>query len=513
MSTRGRTAIALCMRQVVPRLAMGQVWQAAVLILPLVIQGLASFSGDTWWSIKMGEFSVQQRRPALDVFLAHTPVLPGAANGQWLGQALLYLVYAGLGPTGLRVVAGLLMLAAFGLIMVAVRAAGASGRLAALCVLLAILVTGANVEVRSQLFSYPLFALLIVLLERRRTAPRGLAAIPVILAAWSNVHGGFGVGLILVASYAAGDVLDAVLAPRGSRTAGLVGAARVGLVLLLSIAATGLNPLGFDVYRYLLAVTSHPITSTITEWQPPRLDQAAGLTLAISGLALAGTLTASRRRPSAAEIVTMLVFGYVALSAVRYGGWFGMVLAPVLARHAAAIRPPPWLRESLAGVLAPAAGRDRRNGAVAVLLVALAATAPLVGTAAADRLETAQHRAYVQPTAAADYLATLPIGARLYHYQPWTGYLNWRLWPRQLPFLDNRAEAHPPPVWADYLAVSAAEPGWESILDRYGVDVLALQAEAQRGLIRQAEETGRWTVLYRDSAAVVLGREASLARR
>jgi hypothetical protein len=113
------------------------------------------------------------------------------------------------------------------------------------------------------------------------------------------------------------------------------------------------------------------------------------------------------------------------------------------------------------------------------------------------------------PSQASDFLARLPVGSRLYAYQPWSGYLAWRLWPAQQPMVDVRFEVHPPAVWDDFVAVSLARTDWESILDRYQVDYLVLHAGEQSRLVGLAEATSRWARIYEDQAAIILSRQPS----
>jgi hypothetical protein len=146
------------------------------------------------------------------------------------------------------------------------------------------------------------------------------------------------------------------------------------------------------------------------------------------------------------------------------------------------------------------------NLALASLVVALALLSPFWRPALADRVQGPRLASSYAPIQAADFLATLPAGSRLFQFQPWTGYLAWRLWPAQQLMVDGRIEAHPPAVWRDYLTVSLAAANWESVLDRYEVEYLVLQPVAQSELLELAEASGRWAPLYTDETAVVLVR-------
>src|SRR5919198_402260 len=163
-------------------------WQLAVLALGFTVAvGASGFGSDGWWSVKMGEQSVLAGRPAVDALLAHAPANPQAANQQWLGQVIIYLLYTGLGEPGTRVVAGLLMCLTFGLLMIAARLNGGSPRTAALGVLVAMVLAGSSLTIRAQLLAYPLFALTYLLLCLGRRRPGLLYVLPAIFALWANL--------------------------------------------------------------------------------------------------------------------------------------------------------------------------------------------------------------------------------------------------------------------------------------------------------------------------------------
>jgi hypothetical protein len=487
-------------------------WQLAVLALGFTVAvGASGFGSDGWWSVKMGELSVLTGRPAVDALLAHAPANPQAANQQWLGQVIIYLLYTGLGEPGTRVVAGLLMCLTFGLLMIAARVKGGSPRTAALGVLVATVLAGSSLTIRAQLLAYPLFALTYVLLCLRRRQPSLLYLLPPLFALWASLHGSFALGLLLVALHAAGDVFDALVARR--KIEGFVRATFVRWlpVLPAAFAASCLNPLGLGIYAYLRAVTTHPaIRNLVTEWQPTTIREPLGLALVGSLVLLVVVMRTSRRRMATSEMLLLPVFGYLALDALRSVVWWGMILAPILAAHLATVSLPPWLAGRFSSPR-EGGGRAHWNLAMAILILAQAGSSTLWLPTLIDPMRTSRGASDRPSAAAVDLLARLPVGSHLYLAQPWTGYLAWRLWPTQQPMLDLRIEAHPATVWDDYLAVQLAQPNWESILDRYRVDYLVLDPSYQGRLVEAAAASGRWAALHRDQTAVVLGRQDSRA--
>ena len=479
------------------------VWGLLALATPFVLVACAvPLTTDTWWALAMGRLEVAAGRP-LDTVLAHAPVVAEHPNGQWLAQIVLYGLYAGLGTAGVRTATALLIAVAFGLVLAMARAAGGSPRIAACAVLLGALMAASNFTVRSQVFSYLLFAGVAFVLQVARSRPRLLLVLPPMFGLWANFHGAFLFGLVLVGLHLAGEGVEAIVGRVKSGTWNLRWVWRLGLTLLGSAGAACLNPLGPRVFAYVAnAAGDASARSLISEWQPTSLHDPTGAFFFGSVLLLFLVLRAARRPVGAVEALVLLGFGLLGLESGRYVVWWALLLPPILARHAAAIRLP--------GLVGKAGGRSQGGSAVnlvaAGVIVLVAGLAPFWPSAAIEPLLGSRSSAVYAPAAAADFVATLPEGARLFHYQQWSGYLAWRLWPRQQPMLDGRVEAHPGSVWADYTAVEQGVTTWESILDRYGVEYLVLDRTAQGRLAALAEQSGRWTPLYRDRTAVVLGR-------
>jgi hypothetical protein len=453
----------------------------------------------------MGELSAVAGRPVVDVVLAHAPAMSGAVNGQWLGQAALYMLYASLGETGLRLAAGLLISTALGFVLVTARIAGPGPRTAALAVLLATVLAASNVAVRAQLFSYALFALASLLLHLRYRRPSLLWALPPLFTLWANLHGAFALGLLLVALYAVGDLLDAGIAKTRRRASQCI-AGRLALIAIVSGAAAAVNPLGPGVYAYVVEILNNPsIKTLVEEWRPTTIQEPTGLALAASGLLLFVVLRASRGPLAATEVLVLLTFGYLALTSLRNVVWWGIVLAPILARHSSAVRLPTWRIAGSTARQTETQSPALFNLALAGVLLTLATLSPLWRPGLVDQVQGNRSSSNYAPAGTADFMTGLP-NSRLFNYQPWTGYLAWRLWPAHVPMVDGRVEAHPSSVWGDYLAVSSAVATWESILDRYGVDLLVLHPWVQRDLAEAATATRRWTRIYQDDAAIVLAR-------
>jgi hypothetical protein len=73
--------------------------------------------------------------------------------------------------------------------------------------------------------------------------------------------------------------------------------------------------------------------------------------------------------------------------------------------------------------------------------------------------------------------------------------------------VDTRIELFPPEIWKDYFYVSSALPGWEDLLDRYGIKTLMISPEGQAELAAAAEASPEWRRVHRDQAATIFVKE------
>jgi len=77
-------------------------------------------------------------------------------------------------------------------------------------------------------------------------------------------------------------------------------------------------------------------------------------------------------------------------------------------------------------------------------------------------------------------------------------------------FVDGRYEAYAPAVFADYARLSRGEPGWERLLDEYGVGYLLLSRSGQAGLVAAVDSAAGWRLTFADGDVVVYRRDGSL---
>ena len=108
--------------------------------------------------------------------------------------------------------------------------------------------------------------------------------------------------------------------------------------------------------------------------------------------------------------------------------------------------------------------------------------------------------------AAADWLAANPQSGRMFNYQRWGSYLEFRLGPRVQVGFDSRIELPPADRWARYLAVINGRWNAERLLDGWGVDRVVTSRKATPALVQLLEASGRWRLAFSTGDQVVYQR-------
>ena len=460
-------------------LTLDRVWILLAVAIP-ALGGLAlSMSTvDLTYHVRLGEQVLHGTLPRLDAF---TFSAPGATwiDQQWLAQAVLALVHRVDGWNAVSLLRSLLTAIAFAFVLAACRRSGASIPAASALTVASYLVSAQNMGMRPQLFAVPLFALTLWISVTRREHPARMWAIPLLVALWANLHGSFVLGPALVGF----DWLE-------DRRERLPQARQTLIVGLAATAATLLNPFELRLWAYTVEIGTNPtITRFASEWEPTTVRSFSGVALFVSAAALVWLGTRRTDPVPWPSLLRLAFFFALALPAIRGVIWWGIV-APITAAG--------WLRARRPTEQRPP---DRRGSPVMNLGVVVAVAAALVF--AMPWWRTAQPGASTpllkqapEGVAAAVEAAT-GAGDHVWVDQVWASWLEYRL-PDRPVFVDSRIELYPQRVWTDYLDVANGREGWQAILDRWDVDVLALSPGQSGELIERLALDDGWQRTYRD---------------
>jgi len=478
-------------------------WRVVPFLIVIWISSLAPLPAlDFWWHLKAGEIIWESGSiPVTDIF-SYTAAGKTYLLQNWLGEVVLYRIYRS-GGAALVIFFNTVLLVGTLLPVYVLCLRRADGvRTGVLATCLAAIPLACQGNIRPQVFSFLLFSWFYFILAEYRDRDRNLLyLLPLMMALWVNLHGAFILGALLILLFLALDLISPLSEKgphlRGKRRATLL------VVLVMTTGATFLNPQLAKIYTYVADVASDPVSRRfVVEWRPPQVDN-LGDALRFFAPFLLGLLVLIRAkiRPHLHETALFLVFALFAFTARRNAAWFALLAAPIVAGH---------LRVSLLFQFGEI--RTRAHSLLNVVLAALLLVLTVLGlpwfhrSSGKDRdLPLMEARL---PVHAADFILNRRIDGRIFHPQHYGDYLIWRLHPGNGTFLDGRVHLFPMEVAEDYFAILQANPGWEEIAAKYGIQYLLLDRNEADGkkLLNSVLGSRHWQRLYEDNRSVLFER-------
>jgi len=437
---------------------------------------------DLWGHVRFGQDMIAEGAIRLPDTYSFTTDR-GWVNHEWLAEIIMALAFGALGPAGLNLFRIAVIACVLTLVWRASRLVGDHLR-ALVVVACAIGIYMRAHPIRPQLFSLLLFALLLELLRRaeRRQTLAPLAWIPVLTAAWVNLHGGWIVGF---GYFGLWSLMRSVEPDSRERVtlAGLLG---------LALGATLVNPYGWGMWKFL-AGTVRIDRPMIGDWQP--LFSLPPL-LWISWLTAAGLLAlASQRARSRADwmaIGSAAMLGVMALRVSRLDAFFA--LAAVFSTIAVLSR---------CGISVADLQPVRRSHAFSV---AFAIAAAGVAFALVPRVATVRVPDHLMPDAdVAAYAREQKLTGRVLTWFDWGEYVIWHFGPDLQVSIDGRRETvySGDVVDAHMRFYTSTSDGWR-YPDAINADYVWIPSHLP--VVRDLEVHG-WRTLCKGTQSTLLGRE------
>ena len=417
----------------------------------------------------------------------------------------------------------------FGVLAAIARAAvrnGASIMTACLMVMLVAVNLSATWTLRPQLFSYVLFAAMIVCLNRAFAdyVPRGkiqvgwLWTVVVLLFFWANTHGGFVAGLLMFAVYMAGRSTEALV--RFGLPA-WKGVWRFTLITAAGGLATLVNPYGPHLHRWLIDSLGQP-RPEITEWASVSFGDPALWPLAALLLITGVSLALTRRRRDATQLVLLAITAWQSIEHIRHVPFFAILAGFWLPPHIDSA----WQR--LAARLRRAERgpkEDRQPAGARLLLGGLTVACLILAFVLVGRLRDVRVDKTEFPVDAIAFMAENDLHGRLVVTYNWAQYALAALAPQTTVAFDGRFRTCYPQEIVDMhfdfvlgqiphrrhrSGRSGPVDPWR-VLDQ-GQPDLVLVDRSQRGSVAAIAARDDWVLLYQDGIAAVWGRRARFDR-
>jgi hypothetical protein len=469
---------------------------------------------DLWWHLRTGELILRDGLPRQDTF-SFTVTGREWITHEWLTQVFMWGAYRAGGFAALNLAFTAVMALAFWLVYLR-----CDGRpyLAFFVTLLAAFATSPLGGPRPQVLNGLFLAAFIFVIEgykNRRAAARGasdgakdqrvLWLLPLLAALWANFHSGYMLGVVLLATYTAGEAAQLLLGQRDERGLDRTGVRWLAVMTVACFAAAVLNPSGYKLWTYPFETLGMgPVTrGWIDEWRSPNFHEIAAWPFAALMALGVASWAFSKKRPAWTDLLLFMGTAAGALVSARHISIFAITSAPIITRNLMRGLEGSRFHDEVRGE-APAPTRTRMvlYWVLAVSIVALTAATlrgatRYFGGAIGD----------IYPQAAVDFLEREGLASqRGYNDYRWGGYLIWRGVP---VFVDGRADVYGDEFLSYYVKTVSVQEEWRKPLDDYGVQYVLVDRSTPLDTLLAASK--EWREAYRDGVAAIFVRATSAA--
>ena len=509
-----------------PRPSLLQYSPALVLVLIAIADAGRVTDPDLWGHVRFGQAVLAGHHLVLHDPYSYTAPAHPWRNHEWLTEIVMALVYNALGVVGLKLWKLACTTATIVLLSLGMAETGATPGILLNSLLVAAVALMPQMEFRPQIFTFALFAAILLLLARhnyRGSAPLWLA-IP-IMALWGNLHGGFIMGLVALGVYTGVVTLQDMMGGYGGARA-----TRLAIITVVATLATLLTPYGIDTWYAVIHALRNPVTrNAVTDWQPLIFAIAtqwhaahSGVIFYLCGLGLMAAFAISFAAaprggdlPMAAIAATMCAAAFIAMRNLPLA-----VIACVgpIARHMSILyggslrfRSPGASRDSPGATEDMASDEDARparSGTNQWIVAALAVVVVVYTGLFSSRLREDSH----YPAGAVAFMKEHELRGNVLGDFNWGEYLIWHCAPQSKVFLDGRYDTvYPFKIIDDYIVFRIDYRGGAArILDAYPHDFVLIPPDFEaHGVILKS---ARWKLIYRDQDSALFAR-ADLAAR
>jgi len=502
------------------------------------------FTSDFGTHIAIGREIVQTRTVADKEFLNYPSLGRYNPNGEWGFQAILYLVFSAGGVYGVSFLVWAVVFATFLLLHRGAVLRGAHPLLAVLAIFAFSGFLRIRIQPRPEIFTYFFIALTIFLFSEYffGTRKKLIYLFPPAVLVWANSHPTYLMAFLLCGAFVA-DRLAHAIWRKGFRWATLkTWIFPPVLVGLAGLILCGMNPHGYNAILAPLHLLARgtgggggsSILMSISELTPVKgtgffvYYKAAALFAVVSLLlGLAG------RRLYLLDLFLFAIAFKGAWDSARAVSMMGLFLSQGTSLHLTGFfsRLPEWFPGVTAGKeKLPSKEKQRRKekaplretpvperrrrplGPVVIASLAVFALISFGGITLVfsfSQLEyglgMTEHK-FSFP--AAEFLKKNPVPGKMLNFFDIGGFLDWQLYPEALTFIDGRT--YNQEVFMEHQVVTGAMPGWEKVLDKYGVAYIVLKSMDSSGMILPIvpalADAPNWSLVFSDGLFLVFVR-------
>jgi hypothetical protein len=473
-----------------------------IILLILYFAFSAPTDPDLGSHLRYGESILQQKTIPYTEFLSYanlgTPYLPH----EWLFEVFTYLIYKNFSLLGLTIFSLAIVFASFYFLINTFEKSLFKLLIVFFTAVIAspIIVGG----IRPQLMTiFCISYLFFSLTKLERGERKFFLFLPVVFLVWANTHASFIGGLAILGFYFLDQLMRLTLKKKiNQKTSFLV------FVTIATVTASFFTPFSFSLIDAFVVLTKQIVLpsfwlgqgteanlakTNVLEWMPPFFLVFPGATLLIFILITGITFAFYIRKFSLWEILTIILWSYLAGVSRRHMAFFAFAVCPIVILKYERMNSDKFFRLNqkvllviLISVLL-ILGKNVHQNSMTTLKIVL------------DEKE--YFRAKTSPISAVEYLRANPLQGNMFNYYNWGGFLNWQ-YPQSQVFIDGRLPQSK--YLVDYLRIIKTEDDWYETLNSYDVSWVIMPAPA-RMVTRLVSEKG-WKKVYEDILTAVVVR-------
>ncbi len=475
---------------------------------------------DFWWHIATGKYILQHTEvPSQDPFSFVTEANRGKyplsearetflMRQYWLAQVVMYLVYENFGPVGIRALRALLLTSCLLLVFFGFRHFRIPPLYAMIMIVpvFYVLLRKYTGE-RPVLFTFFFSILVTVILEKYLTGKHKsllLFFLPPIMLVWSNMHGGFILGILIIGIY---NIVEVGLFLRNKTRIGKDALIKLIALSAGSILVTILNPNGWLVFTRFQS-KNDIFKSGINEYMPlltvylKKLAPFNGAVFLVLAFVVFVLLLRIVKMPLRRSLLVAGIL-FMSLKHQRFFAFTSLIGVFLVGLELEAM----YKSDIFKRLYSPTISRIISLILIGTVLIFL--TYESVALARIIKQDEKSKEAYKYKQVV-DFIEQNSLKGRMFNADAFGGYLIWRLYPKERVFTDTRLIDIASLI--EYNTISSAKmdgdtPIWQKLLDLYDVNMLVLKPLEYDGsltrLVEAALESNQWILVYADGVALV----------
>jgi hypothetical protein len=510
------------------------IFLSLILIFFLQFLKINLWDHDFWWHIATGRYIITEGHlPEKDPFSftsameENNNLFPERENfilkQYWLGQVIFYLLYDYAGPKGIILLRTSLYIMTILFVLWRLQRWSVSLPVSFISVFsLFMLMTSRLTGERPVLFTILFTAVLFFILEDfRDKKDKRIFLLPPLMLFWSNLHGGFILGVVIIMIFMFCEGLKIIL-KRGVYTRH-----EVIIFYTATIAALGfsfINPTGWDAFAIALSSKYKPFIEGIQEYNSPFAiykEKLSFINYWYVALAVLFpiVLIIRNRKFDFTHIILLSVLLIMSVSAVRFVDYFGIIAVMVVGREIDI-----WIKDLF---------RTRYSEQKYMKILnwlTVATFFSLIFFIAGTTFKSpgfALARDYSVPEKAVDFIEKNRLKGNMFNDFAYGGYLSWRLYPREKTFIDTRALNLTVMTEFGWIARTVDSiygtkpsptkgPLWERLLTHYNINFIFLNPYDVHGtvlrIIFKLSNSDKWVPVYCDPITVIFVRNTEQNR-